>query len=170
MSMLQFKTLLTSQTLEWVQLGSNEEIELNGEYIYWLYSGETSSSIPGDCNSTSSSISSRIFGEVHFAMKLQEPLHTASKKKSKVKKVESREVPEAVDLKQRKLYAGRGGDGAVLLRISTSKLLELMNDDNELSMSVQRLVLLCMQEKLTRSCFEEEDIKNSSIPVVAIIS
>ena len=168
--MLQFKTLLTSQTLEWVQLGSNEEIELNGEYMYWLYSGETSSSIPGDCNSTSSSISSRIFGEVHFAMKLQEPLHTASKKKSKVKKVESREVPEAVDLKQRKLYAGRGGDGAVLLRISTSKLLELMNDDNELSMSVQRLVLLCMQEKLTRSCCEEEDINNSSIPVVATIS
>jgi hypothetical protein len=162
MSMLQFKTLLTSKTLEWVQLGPNEEIQLNGEYMYWLYSGEMSSSIPGDCNSTSNSISNRIFGEVHFAWKLQEQLHTASKKKSK-KKVEPTEVaPEAFESKKRKIYAGR--DGAVLLRISTPKLLELMNDDNELCVSVHRLVLLCMQEKLTRSC-EEKDMKNSSIPV-----
>mmetsp|Transcript_3504 Transcript_3504/g.5920 ORF Transcript_3504/g.5920 Transcript_3504/m.5920 type:complete len:358 (+) Transcript_3504:144-1217(+) len=159
MSVLQFKTLLTSKTLEWVQLGPNEEMELDGEFIYWLYSGETSSS-NGDCNSTSNSISSRIFGEVQFAKKLQEPLHTAFKKKSKVKKVESTEV--APESKQRKIYVGQ--DGAVLLRISTSKLLELMNDDDELTTSVQRLVLLCMQEKLTRSC-EEEDMRNSSIPV-----
>jgi hypothetical protein len=159
MSMLQFKTLLTSKTLEWVQLGPNEEMQLNGEYMYWLYSGDTSSSTPGDCNSTSNSISSRIFGEVHFARKLQEQL---PKKKSK-KKVESTEVaPEASEPKKRKIYAGQ--DGAVLLRISTSKLLELMNDDSELSVAVQRLVLLCMQEKLTISC-EEEDMKNSSIPV-----
>ncbi|KAL7435254.1 hypothetical protein ACHAXM_004549 [Skeletonema potamos] len=163
MSMLQFKTLLTSKTLEWVQLGPNEELQLNGEYMYWLYSGETSSSITGDCNSTSNSISSRIFGEIHFARKLQEQMHTASKKKSKGKKVESAELAsEALDSNQRKIYVGQ--DGAVLLRISTPKLLELMNDDNELSVSVQRLVLLCMQEKLSRSC-EEEDVKNSSIPV-----
>ena len=158
MSVLQFKTLIASETLEWVQLGPNEEMQLDGEYIYWLYSGETSSTI-GDCNSTSDSISSRIFGEVQFARKFQEPLLTASKKKSKVKKVESTEAPKS---RRRKIYVGR--DGAVLLRISTSKLLDLMNDDAELSASIQRLVLLCMQEKLTRSC-EEEDMRNSSIPV-----
>lgn len=159
MSVLQFKTLITSETLEWVQLGPNEEMQLDGDFIYWLYSGETSST-RGDCNSTSDSISSRIFGEVQFARKLQEPLLTASKKKSKVKKVESTEV--APESRWRKIYVGRGG--AVLLRISTNKLLDLMNDDAELSASVQRLVLLCMQEKLTRSC-AEENISNSSIPV-----
>ena len=164
MSVLQFKTLLTSKTLEWVQLGPNEEMQLDGEFIYWLYSGETSSSIE-DCNSnsTSNSISSRIFGEVEFARKLQEPLHTASKKKkkSKVKEEESEEV--ASESKQKKICVGE--DGAVLLRVSTSKLLELMSDDAELSASIQRLVLLCMQEKLTR-CSEKDELRNSSLAVV----
>ena len=36
-----------------------------------------------------------------------------------------------------------------MLRISTHKLLELMKNDNELSTSIQRLVLICMQEKLS---------------------
>lgn len=154
LSMLQFKTLLGSKTLEWVQLGANEEIELNGEYMYWLYSGETFSTIPGDYDSTSKSISSRIFGEVHFARMLQESLYTVSKK-SKATKEEAAEKPlEASISSQSKIYAGE--DGAVLLRMSTTKLLELMNDDNELSVSVQRLVLLCMQEKLSRSSSEEE--------------
>jgi len=163
--MLQIKTLLSSKTAEWVQLDSNEEIVMNGEYIYWLYSGETSSSIPTeDCrectSSKSSSLSSRIFGEVHFAIKLQESLS----KKNKEKKVESTKmVPEG---STSSLTAGEGG--AVLLRISTSKLLELMSDDNELSLSVQRLVLLCMQEKLSRTFCGEEGMtkKNSSMPVV----
>ncbi len=162
MSVLQFKTLLTSKTVEWVQLGPNEEMQLDGEFIYWLYSGETSSSIE-DCNSTSNSISSRIFGEVEFARKLQEPLHTASKKKkkSKVKVEEFQEV--ASKSKPKRIHVGK--DGAVLLRISTSKLLELMSDDAELSASIQSLVLLCMQEKLTRSS-EEDEMRNTSLVVV----
>jgi len=160
MSVLQFKTLLTSKTLEWVQLGPNEEMQLDGEFIYWLYSGETSSTTE-DCNSTSNSISSRIFGEVQFARKLQEPLHTAKAKKSKKKIEESKEL--ASESKQKKICVGE--DGAVLLRISTSKLLELMSDDAELSASIQKLVLLCMQEKLTRSS-EEDNMGNSSLAVV----
>ncbi|KAL7455328.1 hypothetical protein ACHAWC_006865 [Mediolabrus comicus] len=166
LSMLQFKTLLSSKTAEWVQLDSNEEIVMNGEYIYWLYSGETSSSIPTeDCrectSSKSSSLSSRIFGEVQFAIKLQESLSKKNKEKSRVESTKM--VPEG---STSSLTAGDGG--AVLLRISTSKLLELMSDDNELSLSVQRLVLLCMQEKLSRTFCGEEAMtkKNSSMPVV----
>lgn len=164
LSMLQFKTLLSSKTAEWVQLDSNEEIVMNGEYIYWLYSGETSSLIPTeDCRectaSKNSSLSSRIFGEVHFAVMLQESLS----KKNKEKRVES--TKKMVSEGSSSLTAGEGG--AVLLRISTSKLLELMSDDNELSLSVQRLVLLCMQEKLSRTYCGEEGMtkKNSSMPV-----
>jgi hypothetical protein len=169
LSMLQFKTLLSSKTAEWVQLDPNEEIVMNGEYIYWLYSGETSSSIPTeDCrectsSSKSSSLSSRIFGEVQFAIKLQESLSKKNKEKSRVEST-TKMVPEG---STSSLTAGDGG--AVLLRISTSKLLELMDDDNELSSSVQRLVLLCMQEKLSRTfCGEEGGMtkKNSSMPVL----
>ena len=168
LSTLQFKTLLSSNVLEWKELDADEEIELNGD-IYWLYSGGLRGA--GDClNSPSKSISSRIFGEVHFARKLQDSLHITTSKKNKIKKVEesTEMAPEDYSSNStllRKIHAGQ--DGAVLLRISTTKLLELMNDDNELSVSVQRLVLLCMQEKLSRPCCEEDkNKKRSSIPVV----
>ena len=90
--MLQFKTLLSSKTAEWVQLGSHEEIVMNGEYIYWLYSGETSSSIPTeDCREYTTSklsLSSRIFGEIHFAITLQESLSKKNKEKRVKEKIE----------------------------------------------------------------------------------
>jgi hypothetical protein len=36
-----------------------------------------------------------------------------------------------------------------VLRIFTPKLLKLMENDDELSITIQRLVLLCMQKKLS---------------------
>ena len=163
LSMLQFKTLLSSKTFEWVQLDSYEEIELNGKYMYWLYSGQTSSSIirPGlDCNNSSSNnnnncnyISNRVFGEVHFARKLQESLLHKAYKKNKLTKVGA--IQRTAEASTPQIYACQ--DGAILLRISTCKLLELMKDDNDLSVSIQRLILLCMQEKLSGSFYEEKE-------------
>jgi hypothetical protein len=40
LSVLQFKTLLSSKTLDWVEYAPNEVVELNGEDMYFLYSGE----------------------------------------------------------------------------------------------------------------------------------
>jgi len=39
-SVLHFKTLLSSKTLDWVEYAPNEVVELNVEDVYFLYSGE----------------------------------------------------------------------------------------------------------------------------------
>ena len=169
LSVLQFKTLLSSKTLDWVEYASNEVVESNGESMYFLYSGEAA--IPaataagnntGNNNSKSNvdaaknidnsdhtisdgeplhvNVSNMVFGNVHFAKTLEMSLHKNTKMESKSSENTTSAHSFIV-----------GPNGASMMRISTSKLLRLMKNDNELSNSVQRLILQCMQKKLTRS-------------------
>jgi len=121
LTILQFRTLLASETLAWEELEFGEEVDLKNDLCF-LYSGQvadastvhcSSSGSNSSCNTSSTSkIGSRIFGEVPAC----------------------------------------GPNGAILLRISTPKLLQLMNDDDQLAASMHRLlVLLSMQEKLSRA-------------------
>lgn len=151
LSVLQFKTLLASDTLEWVELERGQTMDLDQEYMYWLHSGEVTSSLQESSFNTddnsSLGISHRMFGEVHFAKALEESRHQHKTKSAKSSKVKVVSVP--TNAVNETLTAGT--DGAVMLRIDTTKLLKLMNHDDQLYDSINGLVLLCMQEKLSRT-------------------
>ncbi|KAL7483660.1 hypothetical protein ACHAW6_009306 [Cyclotella cf. meneghiniana] len=160
-SALQFKTLLTSQALEWVELEHDEEVHLNGDHMYWLHSGHISSPLHENCTSPSDNttlqISHRMFGVLLFAKALEEYMSKVSKKRAKSEKVKV--VDGSNKLGSETLIAGP--NGAILLRISTSELLKAMDHDGQLSDSINRLILLCMQEKLART-FHKGDWKKTN--------
>jgi len=146
LSVLQFKTLISSKALDWLEYAPNEVVELNGENMFFLYSGEDSvdaaKSIDNSDHTISDEealhVSNMVFGDVQFAKTLETFLNKNIKKKNKSSSV----VGSSFIV---------GPNGASMMRISTSKLLRLMKNDDELSSSVQRLVLQCMQEKLCRT-------------------
>jgi hypothetical protein len=122
-SALQFKTLLTSQALEWVELEHDDEVHLNGDHMYWLHSGDISSSLHESYTSTRDNntlqISHRMFGVVLFAKSLEEAMSKENKKRAKSEKVKV--VDDSNNSGKETLVAGP--NGAILLRISTSELL-----------------------------------------------
>lgn len=142
---LQFRTMLASETLSWVQYNPNATVELNGEYMYFLYSGEAAL-LTGDdmASSISKSSSPRIFGDVQFANSLE--LFVSKNIKRKGKSTKSQKDTNSTTQHSSFVVGPRGAN---MLRISTSKLLRLMEDDHELSSSIQRLILHSMQEKLS---------------------
>jgi hypothetical protein len=99
-------------------------------------------------------VSYRVFGDIEFAMAMEASVYAKNKKNSKgllgqldlgflnrKDKSSSNEVPPSSCIV--------GSTGASALRIFTPKLLKLMENDDELSRSIQRLVLLCMHKKLS---------------------
>ena len=146
LSVLQFKTLISSEALDWLEYAPNEVVELNGENMYFLYSGEDSVDAAKSIDNSDHTISDKealhvsnmVFDDVQFAKTLKTFLNKNIKKKNKSSSV----VGSSFIV---------GPNGASMMRISTSKLLRLMKNDDELSSSVQRLVLQCMQEKLCRT-------------------
>ena len=177
LTILQFKSLIASKTLDWVEYEPNETVEI-GEYMYFLYSGEagdkkeaitlnmgaSSSSrlsiqMTEKSSDSSTRISNRIFGDVQFAEALEAAASEKTKKTSKSKKGKAnmKQGTNSTSTSQARSFVV-GSTGAVMLRISTSKLLKLMKDDNELTNSIQRLVLLYMQERLNK---QEEGLKLS---------
>lgn len=177
LSVLQFKSLLASTTLDWVEYKPYTSIDLDGQYMYFVYSGKVTLPVSGsgefkDYNSDdegSSSLSerlasSRIIGEAQFAKALEEPLYKSASSWSGMmnsmrgKKFKQDEVSHSATTTNIVTPAAAsmsrfvvGASGASILRISTHKLLRLMENDQELSTSIQRLVLSCMQEKLSRT-------------------
>ena len=161
LSVLQFKTLLTSSTLEWVEMKESEQVDLDGEHIYWLHSGEISSSLQESTIKTmiecdSLEISHRIFGEVHFAKALEE---SRLSRKTKLSKSNKANTEDSIAVNE---TLTAGSNGAILMRMSTSKLLKLMNHDDQLYDSINGLILLCMQEKLTRT-FHKANANKSDV-------
>jgi hypothetical protein len=160
MTVLQFKTLLTSQTLEWVELEPNQKVSLES-CMYWLHSGDISSSLRQQSTSTklfgSLRLSDRLFGDVLLAKALEESM---LKKRTKSHRTKPDDPSSAL---KETLIAGP--NGATLLRLSTPKLLKAMNHDDQLSDSINRLILLCMQEKLTqtfqRGLWKKSNVINS---------
>mmetsp|Transcript_17542 Transcript_17542/g.35370 ORF Transcript_17542/g.35370 Transcript_17542/m.35370 type:complete len:484 (+) Transcript_17542:181-1632(+) len=179
LTILQFRTLLASETLAWEELEFGEEVDLKNDLCF-LYSGQvadastvhcSSSGSNSSCNTSSTSkIGSRIFGEVPFSKATEEAMYNKKNKKS-INSSIGNSTPSKVDQVNASLPAAMGSNfsstssspsligkltacgpnGAILLRISTPKLLQLMNDDDQLAASMHRLVLLSMQEKLSRA-------------------
>jgi hypothetical protein len=160
--------------------------------MYFVYSGMVRLPVSGsgefkDYNSDdegSSSVSerlvsSRIIGEVQFAKALEGPVHKSASSWSGVmnsqrdKKFKQDEVSHSTTTTNTVTPAATpmsrfvvGASGASILRISTQKLLRLMENDQELSMSIQRLVLVCLQEKLSRALRNGGLVIQSSTRVV----
>ncbi|KAL7465937.1 hypothetical protein ACHAXS_006240 [Conticribra weissflogii] len=156
LTILQFRTLLASQTIVWEELEFGEEVELESDLCF-LYSGQVADasavhcSSNSNCNTSSTSkIGSRIFGEVPFSKAMEEAMYKKKNKKSSITPSNSSPSSSSLSSPLGKLTAC-GPNGAILLRISTPKLLQLMNDDDQLAASMHRLVLLSMQEKLSRA-------------------
>ena len=124
-------------------------------------------------------MSSRIIGEVQFAKALEGPVYKSASSWSGVmnsmrdKKFKQDEVSHSTTTTNTVTPAATpmsrfvvGASGASILRISTQKLLRLMENDQELSMSIQRLVLVCLQEKLSRALRNGGLVIQSSTRVV----
>ncbi len=167
LTILQFKTLLASRTLDWIDYQPNESVELTGEYVYFLYSGDVT--IPVTSNKTSNSydviggsgitynsediepcVSDIIFGDIQFAKVLEASMCNKARKNIKSGR-NSRNQENSSSKMTPPSSCIVGSNGASAIRIFTPKLLKLMENDEELSISIQRLVLLCMQKKLSRT-------------------
>lgn len=158
LTILQFKTLLASRTLDWIEYLPNESVELTGEYIYFLYSGDvttpvtsnktgTSNDVVGGADITHTScVSDRIFGDIQFAKVLETSVYNRARKNIKSDR-KSRNQENSSSQEASPSSCVVGSNGASVLRIFTPKLLKLMENDDELSITIQRLVLLCMQKK-----------------------
>ncbi|KAL3792572.1 hypothetical protein HJC23_005542 [Cyclotella cryptica] len=159
-SVLQFKTLLTSRALEWVELDHHDEVHLNGDHMYWLHSGDISSSFhDSDANTqdkTTLQVSNRMFGVVFFAKVLQDSMKKDSKKRTKLEKVKVAD-DSSKSVNHETLVAGP--NGAIVLKICTAELLKAMDHDQQLSNSISRLVLLWMHEQLAKT-FNRGNWKN----------
>ena len=160
LTILQFKTLLASRTLDWIEYLPNESVELTGEYIYFLYSGDvttpvtsnktgTSNDVVGGADITHTScVSDRIFGDIQFAKVLETSVYNRARKNIKSDR-KSRNQENSSSQEASPSSCVVRSNGASVLRIFTPKLLKLMENDDELSITIQRLVLLCMQKKLS---------------------
>lgn len=177
LSVLQFKSLLVSTTLDWIDLEPRDTTDLDGEYMYFLYSGEATMSTSssgasrtikdddvviaegGACEDDSSEVTerldvgSRIIGDLQFATRLEASVYKTSSTNSKSDKKSKVTSTAAPSLPASRFVVGP--NGATVLRISTHKLLKLMKNDSELSASIQRLVLIAMQEKLSRMLLQD---------------
>lgn len=161
-SALQFKCLLASRALEWIELKHDEQADLNGDYMYWLHSGNVSSSLqkqnthPED--NTALQIRYRLFGEGHFAKALEESMFVQKKQMAKADKV--KDSDDSNPVVHETLTAGP--NGALMLRMSTSKVLMLMDHDDQLFNSINRLILLRMEEKLAHT-LEKDKSRNPCV-------
>jgi hypothetical protein len=169
LSALQFKSLLVSATLEWIEYGPSASVDLDGDYMYFLYSGEATMSVSDGARTKDAAVggaegacdpgaperilaSSRIIGDVQFAKALEASVYktaTANGKSDKKSRGAAAVEGARSDATAPTSRFVVGPDGASVLRISTHKLLRMMKNDTELSTSIQRLVLVCMQEKLS---------------------
>lgn len=181
LTVLQFKTLLASTTLDWIQYEPNTSVELDGSYMYFLYSGEattqlaavtgnnedtsdTTSNPESNSNDAELGVSNRIFGDVQFASALESLVYKKTTKSSKSdKKAQSQVVvPDGNSTAVAESRFVVGSQGASMLRISTDKIIKLMKNDNELTSSIQRLVSVSMQEKLSRFLREGNVVQSSN--------
>lgn len=180
LTVLQYKTLLASPMLDWIQYEPNTSVELDGSYMYFLYSGEattqlaavtgnnedtsdTTSNPESNSNDTELGVSNRIFGDVQFASALESLVYKKTTKRSKNdKKSRSQVLPDGNSTAVAESRFVVGSQGASMLRISTDKIIKLMKNDNELTSSIQRLVSVSMQEKLSRFLREGNVVQSSN--------
>ena len=92
LTILQFKTLLVTSALDWIEYQPNESVEVTGEYIYFLYSGDVTICDTGNKSGNSNHaiggtdityiepcVSDRIFGDIQFAKVLETSVYRARK-------------------------------------------------------------------------------------------
>ena len=132
MSWMQYKTM-AAVALDWIQVDGgtiimSEEMPNPGlqDYFFFLYEGSVSIHSQGE-DLIEVTIPS-LLGEIQFARMLDGELEETDFPKMTVK---------------------AGVQGATLLRIHSSKLVNLMKNDDKLAKSIRSLIFKAMQEKLS---------------------
>ena len=169
MSWLQFK-VLTAEVVEWVEVEPNAQVRPNSngvsrrsdgeEFMYWLQRGEI---FVYYINGTSVQHidSCRVPPEARLVSELGFSRHLLRKASGTGRSVqwsldaeirrrlhkESEEI-EIDRTREEECEIGAGPLGATLLRMNTSRLLELMEYDEQLEVSIRGMVATGMQEKL----------------------
>lgn len=132
MSWMQYKTM-AAVALDWIQVDGGTIImseEMSNpslqDYFFFLYEGSVSIHSQGEdlIEVTTPSL----LGEIQFARKLDGELEETDFPKTTIK---------------------AGVQGATLLRIHSSKLVNLMKNDDKLAKSIRSLIFKAMQEKLS---------------------
>lgn len=157
LTVLQFKTLLASKTLDWIEYQPNQSVEITGDCVYFLYSGDinifgaggkrSNKDVIGDTEitrTTGEEIGDGIFGDVQFAAVLESSVYLKAAKNIKRDKRPGNRETETNSTSPMSSIISL--NGASVLRVSTTRLLKLMENDDELSCSIQRFVFLCMRK------------------------
>ena len=170
LSWMQFKMVMAFAS-EWVEIPPNGRLADNTTsnanasdadgHVYWLQKGEAELIINDItiqhvvASSSSSSGQLSILGELEFARQLQQ--RKASKKGGS--SIEDSSTTHQVS-PSCKIKAGP--NGATLLRIDATKLLKLMDEDDQLADSIRSIIFAGMQEKLTRVMEESKNITSGA--------
>lgn len=150
---LQFRSLLATACIDWVEKDPGHVLESETEsavlddtvYLYWLYEGEVSAHYQGDLmweverhdgKSIDDPTAVGLFADMKFLYSLDlKEKHDQSKEEVKIVR-----YPLAT-LKV-------GSKGASLMRISSSRLFDLMEHDEQLEASIRKLLLKSLQRKV----------------------
>lgn len=176
LSWLQFKMVMAFAS-EWVEVPANGQPDAEGGYVYWLQKGEAELvvndiTVQHVVASSSSSGQLSILGELDFARHLQERKQskkTKNKQDEQATKNGDEDTSSTTDHHQAttasKIKAGPSG--ATLLRIDTAKLLNLMDDDDQLADGIRSIIFAGMQEKLAQVMEENKSRNNTGAAVYA---
>jgi len=160
---VQYKTMV-ALAFDWIEVESgfivtSDEGETEDENIYWLYRGEAHVQSQGRLLQTvvrgnkdprrSDNHSMALMGEMSFARRLDNRKGTTSSGKNKKKNGTPKgDSLPSTSFPKTTTKAG-GPTGATLLRINTSKLTMLMDNDEQLAQSIRCLFMTEMQEKVS---------------------
>jgi len=169
---LQYKYLLSSGALEWIQLSPSswivlENEELN-ESIFLLHKGEANlqvgtSKIQQYSTRPNKEGRMSMIADLAMARKLIDPDRTTLRSpqvyKSSGDELTTRGPITNSSMRHSHLWAGP--NGALLLRIHTKCLMDIMaDDDDNLADCIRRLIFLGVQEKLSKMLLEDKTSRN----------
>eukprot|EP00521_Asterionellopsis_glacialis_P001874 CAMPEP_0195248816 /NCGR_PEP_ID=MMETSP0706-20130129/1755_1 /TAXON_ID=33640 /ORGANISM="Asterionellopsis glacialis, Strain CCMP134" /LENGTH=176 /DNA_ID=CAMNT_0040300519 /DNA_START=106 /DNA_END=636 /DNA_ORIENTATION=+ len=165
---------------DWVEvqpshiITSDETFFQNNQNIFWLYKGEAHVQSEGKhLHTVTQDLPPRtlnpmtILGEMDYARSLDKRDNRGLKKKENASCIVGDSIAgRSESLLFAKTTIEAGPSGATLLRIDTSKLTILMNNDAQMAQSVRCLFMIEMQEKLmhhlAKSNPDEDDIYSTS--------
>eukprot|EP00816_Leptocylindrus_hargravesii_P001131 CAMPEP_0196813504 /NCGR_PEP_ID=MMETSP1362-20130617/37191_1 /TAXON_ID=163516 /ORGANISM="Leptocylindrus danicus, Strain CCMP1856" /LENGTH=405 /DNA_ID=CAMNT_0042189777 /DNA_START=341 /DNA_END=1558 /DNA_ORIENTATION=- len=170
-SKLQFRCLVATNTIDWVDVDPNKILVDNQgrtEYLYWLYRESTEICLSEDLSvSYIECLKDDKGNKSEFAGLLADMSFLCALEQRKLKHKQGKaSAPSSCKCPQVIIKAGP--KGARVMRLHKKKLLELMKNDNDLSDSIQTLLTSGMQQMLSvlLSISHVSQVKTISLPEV----
>jgi len=151
-SKLQFRCLVATNTIDWVDVDPNKILVDNQgktEYLYWLYRESTEICLSDDSSvSYIECLKDDKGNKSEFAGLLADMSFLCALEQRKLKHKQGKaNVPSSC--KSPQVIIKAGPRGARVMRLHKKKLLELMKNDSDLSDSIQTLLTSGMQQMLS---------------------